>query len=120
MSYKFKELIKNFFKKHNKKITLALTLACFIFCTGFTQQYPELQPLLELLKFFINLVKFCSAAIGGIIATISGWNVMVNTNGHGLKAAKSNLSNALIGLVLVFFGSSLASFLIDKLMAILS
>ena len=116
---KVEKIIYNFFKKHHHKIEHALLLSCFIFCTGFTQEYNELVPLMNLLKFFIDLIKFCSAGIGGIIATISGWNIMVNTNGQGIKTAKSNLSNALIGISLVFFGSSLASFLVDKLMGIL-
>lgn len=118
--YKVEQSIERFFKKHGKKIKFALVLACFLFNTGFTSQYQELDPLLNLLKFFIDLVRYCSAVIGGAIATISGWNIMINTNGQGIKTAKSNLSNALIGLVLVFFGSTMASFLIDKLIKILS
>lgn len=117
---KLKLTILNFFKKNRKTLEKAMILGCFIFCTGFSQEYSELEPLINLLKFFIDLIKYCSAIIGGAIVTISGWNIMVNTNGQGIKSAKSNLSNALIGLILVFFGSSIASFLIEKIMNILN
>ena len=112
---KIKKVIIDFFKKYKNAFKSTLILACFIFLTGFTEEYPELLPLLQLLKFFINLIRFCSAGIGGLIATIAGWNIIINTNGQGVKLAKSTLVRTLIGLTIVFFGSTIACFLVDQL-----
>lgn len=121
---KIYECLKGFYKKYNKYIRLCLILGAFFFCNGFTPayagKYPELMPLLNLLSFFINLIRFCSGGLAGIIATICGWNVMTNTSGQGIKTAKTTLVQVLIGLTIVFFGSSGADFLLDRLIGILS
>ncbi len=104
---KLKESILLFVKKHNKVLMSIFMVTTFTFTSGFTYnytgKYPELMPLLNLLSFFVNLVRVGSAAVAGVIATISGWNIVTNTNGQGVKIAKSNISRLLLGISVVFF-----------------
>lgn len=118
---KVEKIIKKFLKKHKKLFMTCISMGIFFVSTGFTftSGYPELQPLLDLIQLFINLVRFASASIGGIIATIAGWNIMTNTNGQGMKIAKNTFGQALSGLVVVFFGATFVDFMINKLAPIL-
>lgn len=120
---RLKQDILLFVKKHKRALLSIFVATTFTFASGFTSgytgKYPELIPLLNLLSFFVNLIRFGSAGIAGVIATISGWNIVTNTNGQGIKSAKSNISRLLLGITIVFFGSTAMDFLLDKVIDIL-
>lgn len=121
MRNKVFEQTKIFVTKNKKSFQIMAIFIILLSTMGNTYvgQYPELNKLLNLLDFFIGLIKWGSASVAALIATITGWHIMTNTKGNAMADAKTTLKQSLTGLVIVFFGSALADFLIGKFTHIL-
>ena len=66
-------------------------------------QYPELQKAVNFINFIINVVRFGAGSVAGLIATITGWQML--TNDRGLEIAKKNFKNAAYAVFFIFFGN---------------
>ncbi|MFW6007646.1 MAG: hypothetical protein ACOCP8_00155 [archaeon] len=83
-------------------------------------QYPELQKIVNFIKFIISLIQWASGSVSGLIATVTGWQMLTAKDGNSLAIAKKNFSNAFWALFFIFGGSSIAQFFVNKLYTLLA
>lgn len=111
---------RNLKKYHVGEIVLIMMLSTkTVYASEVISEFPELSRILDLLIFFIELIRAAASVIGGLIATAAGWNILTNTNGNGMEVAKKTFKNAVTGVVVIFSGASFATFMIERIGSIL-
>ncbi|AEO93410.1 gp150 [Bacillus phage G] len=79
----------------------------------------QLNHILEFVSWIIDLLKYILSGIAGLICTFAGYKWATSLEGNGQEAAKKILKNAFVGGVIVWTGSSIAGFFVDKMNEIL-
>jgi hypothetical protein len=76
--------------------------------------YEGLAPVVKYINFLINIMRWGSASIGGIITTVMGWQMIMNTQTEASQIAKKGLKNVVWGMFFIFCGSFIVDFFVSK------
>lgn len=83
-------------------------------------EYPELKKIVDFINFIIDIIQWASASIAGLIATVTGWQILTAKDTKPLIIAKQNFSNAFWALFFIFGGTYIADFFVSKLYQLLA
>jgi len=79
--------------------------------------YPELERIVKLIQFFIDIIRWGASIISGLVVAVTGWQ-MIMTN-QGLEIAKKNFKNAVLAFVFIFGCNIIGGFMVGKFIDIL-
>lgn len=79
----------------------------------------QLKSLLEFISWLIDLLRLIVSSVAGLICTFAGYKWATSLESNGQETAKKILKNAFVGGLIVWTGSSIAGFFVDKMNEIL-
>lgn len=80
-------------------ITILFSLTINVFAVQLEPGYEKLRPVINFLNFLINVMRWGSASIGGVIATVLGWQMIINMNTDASSIAKKRFKKCSLGNV---------------------
>lgn len=83
------------------------------------KQPTQLQHLLQFVSWLIQLLRLIVSSVAGLICTFAGYKWATAVEGNGAETAKKILKNAFVGGLIVWTGTSIADFFVDKMNQIL-
>jgi hypothetical protein len=101
-------------------IFLLLTISTPVFAAEAyptVSYYPELEKIVRLIQFFINIIRWGASIIAGLVVAVTGWQMIMSN--QGLEVAKKNFKNAVIAFVFIFGCNIIGGFMVGKFIEIL-
>lgn len=87
----------------------------FVTVTSQYQKPIKLESIVQFIDWLISLLRWFTTIVVGIIMTYSGYRYSTDISGSGVAEAKKIFKNCIVGLLLVYGGTSLTNFFIEKL-----
>lgn len=79
----------------------------------------QIAALFDFVAWLIELLRLILSSIAGLICTFAGWKWATAIESNGQESAKKILRNAFVGGLIVWTGTSIADFFVDKMNEIL-
>lgn len=100
-------------------LTTTLFLSIDIFAVPMKPGYEKLNAVISFLNLLINVMRWGSASVGGVVATVLGWQMIMNMNTDASSIAKKGLKNIAWGMFFIFCGSFIVDFFVSKFFSII-